>query len=80
MGVGRGLDRKGDYGRSLAEGLAGDGGYDPDPEQVILLVGGSGSLALCSARLRQGWQEMFEEKWACRGRLGVRRNFLEASD
>lgn len=57
----------------------GMGGYDPDPEQVILLVGGSGSLALCSARPRQGSQEAFE-KWACRGRLGVRRNFLEASD
>ena len=54
MGVGRGLDRKGDYGRSLVEGLAGDGGYDPDPQPVILLVGGSGSLALCSAPLRPG--------------------------
>lgn len=80
VGVGRGLDRKGDCGRSLAEVLARDGGYDPDPEQVILLVGGSGSLAPSRAPLRPGSQGAFEERWACRGRLGVRRNFLEASD
>lgn len=37
VGVGRGLDRKGDCGRSLAEGLAGMRVTTPDPEQVILL-------------------------------------------
>ena len=54
-GGGGGLAGKGDFeGGSWLKAWPGMGDYDPDPKQVVFLIGGSGSLALCGAQLKPG--------------------------
>lgn len=74
-GVGVGAwARRGTLGEVWLKSKPEMGDCDPVPEQVVLLVG-SGSLALCGAQLRPGSQEAFRGKWASRGRPGVRSPF-----